>query len=377
MGIKIRELLIPIRRRGIYMKKNAKRISIILMLALIFTSIEFMGVFAVDNAGDDIDANDTEQVSDVELSAQGDAVTPLAKPAKPAVRTISSYRSVVLAWDKVTTDASGAAYPEGVTVKYKVVGQQDVGPALTYHTPKNLDPLGSYTFRVVAYATDSSGRISEESEPAVVTDSPVRTCRYILKIKQGGTLKKHGGSGPKKFKLKRGMTIYADRFQTGKYIFEYKGSTFYISRTRVGKKKLEYTNKFNYSNEEATWYINDKGVSSKTAAMVWVNAYTQRSYYLIRSGGRWVCDDSWDCSTGLASTPTPTGTKGMKSIHKKVKKSNGIKWWSKFNGNAALHGRKKGKKVGKPASNGCVRNPDEKAHRIYKYAAKGSRVHIY
>ena len=97
---------------------------------------------------------------------------------------------------------------------------------------------------------------------------------------------------------------------------------------------------------------------------------------MYRDVSGWVCIDDWECSTGLASTPTPTGINGLKSIHQKIKSKNGIKWWSTFNGNAALHGRKKGKQVGKPASNGCVRNPDEKANLIYKFATKKSTVLI-
>ena len=295
------------------------------------------------------------------------------KPAKPAVSTFSSYKSIALEWTAVNKDTDGYEYDSSVTVGYMVDGT-DVGNKLTYHTAKNLDPLKSYTYKVKAYITVNGEKVY--SDEVAVSDSPVRPMRYKLNIKSGGTLKKHAGNGPKKYKLKKGV-IYADRFQTGKYIFDYNGSTFYISRTRVKKPTCEYTNSFNYSNKEAEYYVNDIGASSGTNVLIFVSTYTQHVYYFTRVSGRWKCQDSWECSTGLASTPTPTGINGVKSINKKIKKKNGIKWWSTFNGNAALHGRKKNKPVGKPASNGCVRNPEEKAYIIYANAAKKSRVLIY
>lgn len=343
MGIKIREKLIPKRRRGIYMKKNAKRISVILMLALIFTSIEFMGVFADSEA-----------------------------PTFSSFDAESGYRAVVLRW-------SADAAPDGATRTYEVymdgkLVKKELPETAVSWTVGSLDPMIAHNFQVKAINTKGSD--VWETKTAVKRKQPVRTGRYILKIKQGGTLKKHAGSGPKKYKLKKG-TLYADRFQTGRYIFDANESTYYVARSRVGKKKFEYTRDFNYTRREAENFVNGKGVGSKTGVLIWVNTYTQHVYYFNRSGSRWVCTGDWECSTGTASTPTPSGINGMKTIKKKIKKSNGIKWWSTFNGNAALHGRKKGKKVGKPASNGCVRNPDECAKLIYKSAGKKSKVFIY
>lgn len=362
------------------MKKHAKRLSILLALTLIFTSFEFVGVFATDNEPTEqmLEQPTETQQAPALLATEGEGdgegggeEVELKAPAAPEVQTFSSYQSVALEWAKVTKDAEGNDYGEDVVVKYKVNGQ-DVGTATSWHSAFNLDPYGSYAFTVEAYIDGKP----ELSASATAWDSPVRPMRYVLKIKRKGTLKSHGG--PKqKLKVTKGMVIYADRFQTGKYIFDYNGSRFQVARTRVGKKYADYTHAFDYSAREAEYYVNDRGLGSSTGVLIWVNTFTQHVYYFNRGGAGWVCADNWDCSTGTASTPTPTGTNGLKSLKKKIKKKNGIRWWSTFNGNAALHGRKKNKQVGSPASNGCVRNPDEKAWVVYAYAGKGTRVVIY
>ena len=43
----------------------------------------------------------------------------------------------------------------------------------------------------------------------------------------------------------------------------------------------------------------------------------------------------------------------------------------------AFHGKRKSWKVGKPASNGCVRNPTDKARWIYKNIPLRTKVIIY
>ena len=306
-----------------------------------------------------------------------------SKPAAPAVNSYSSYKSVRLIWAPVTKDASGVPFDSSVVVKYRVTSsnpstKQDL-TATSFATAKKLDPFKDYTFNVVAYIVKDGKEIV--SDTVTKTDAPVRSIRYRLKIKGGTTLKKHAGKGgPGKYKLKSGQTIDTTRFQTGKFIFEYKGSIFYISRTRVGSAKAVYEKKKNYTDAEAEYYINDRGTKSKTNVLIFVNTYSQHAYFFNKVAGKWKIDSnngSWECATGLASTPTPTGNYGEKFIQKYTRKKNGINYWSHFNGNAALHGTKpNNKKVGRVVSNGCVRNPDKNAKKIYTTAPKKSRVVI-
>ena len=110
---------------------------------------------------------------------------------------------------------------------------------------------------------------------------------------------------------------------------------------------------------------------------VFVNTYSQHAYFFDKVNGKWKLRNGWECATGLASTPTPTGNYGEKFLQKRTKKKNNIKFWNHFNGNAALHGTKpNNKKVGRVVSNGCVRNPDKYAKQIYTQAPLKSRVLI-
>lgn len=416
------------------MKKHAKRLSIILTLALILTSFEFLSVFAVDTytitwvvgdksittpveAGDvPVYPNETPTKPDQgdssytfdgwepkPVAATADATytakfteTTNKKPAKVDLKTYSSYNSVWLEWTEVDNPNTDGKFA-GKAVSYSVLRDGvaldsryiekitiDGKPGYRYHVTglsSAMSPFStnfpSYKFVVKASIKADDGT-TKESSSDVKADSPVRSMRYRITIKRSGTLKSHSGR-KQKYKVKKGQVIYADRFQTGKYIFDYNGSTFYVARTRVGKKAAEYVGAggWNYSPKEAEYYVRDRGLSSGTGVLVWVNTYTQHVYYFNRGAAGWTCADNWECSTGTASTPTPSGTNGMKAIKKKIKKKNGIKWWSTFNGNAALHGRKKNKPVGNVASNGCVRNPDGKAYTIFSYAGKGTRVMIY
>ena len=326
---------------GRSMKKSRTIMSIALAIALVMTSAEFTFVFAIP-----------------------DPSTPETPTAPEAVKNLtaeSGYNSVKLMWDKDENATeyvvTGGASPQTVKTNTCTVG--------------GLDPYTNYTFTVKA-------KNAEGESPAVsVSKSPVRDIQYKIKIKQGGTLKSHAGKKAK-IKVKSGQTLYAYGFAGGRYILRHNGSVFFVKRTRVGKKSSIYSNKKPYTRQEAQNYVNARGLSSKTNSLVWVNTYSQRLYLFNGTKGNWTCVDDWKISTGTASTPTPTSISGIKKINKRKKTRHGIKWWSFFHGTAALHGVKSnwGKKLGNPASNGCIRNPVAKAKVVYNQG-KGTRVVIY
>ena len=312
------------------------------------------------------------------------------KPAAPVVeknkegKAYASYKSVHIVWAPVTKDADGVEYAEGVTVKYRVKAPKS--PSIKFYkvsdtewrTGKTLKPFSTYTFTVEAYVVNAEGE-EVTSSATTIKGSPFKSIRYRLKIKEGSTLKRHAGNGPKSYKLGSGVTIDTDRFQTGKYIFEYKGSIFYISQTRVRSASALYNHRgtWNYTNKEAEYYIKDRGMGSATKNMIFVNTFCQHAYFFEKKDGKWDCTDSWECGTGLASTPTPTGNYGKKYIHARKRSKNNIQYWNLFNGNAALHGTKPNdKRVGLVISNGCVRNPVEKAKKIYTQTKLKTRVLI-
>lgn len=308
------------------------------------------------------------------------------KPAKPEMlknnnkQAFASYKSVRIEWKPVTEDINGYQYDESVAIAYEIKAKSSKVKlykvnATSYRTKKNLSPFTTYTFYVKAKIKDTD----VTSDQVTIKGSPMKSIRYRLKIKQGSTLKRHAGSGPRTYNLKGGVTIDTDRFQTGKYIFEYKGSIFYISQTRVGSAKALYNKRgsWNYMQKEAEYYIKDRGMGSATKKMIFVNTFCQHAYYFEKKDGKWDCTDGWECGTGLASTPTPTGNYGKKYIHDRIRSKNGIPYWNLFNGNAALHATKPNDhRVGMVISNGCVRNPDAKAKKIYTKCKLKTRVLI-
>ena len=335
------------------------------------------------------------------------------KPAKPSVKTYSSYNRVRLGWKKITKDVNGFTYADSVTVKYRVKpvtkaikSQTQDSTKTSYATKKNLDPLKTYEFKVEAYIV-ADGEEVAKSGAVTKSDSPVRPMRYKLTIKQGGTIKAHNTGKAKT--LSSGQVIYADRFQTGRYIFNEGKNVFWVSRTRIGGKSAEYTTKWNYTDKEMQYYVNDRGVKSKTKYLIMVNSYTQHLYIFkgTKSGTKYknweiftnekkrsskkygkektlakgaVMD--WEVGTGTASDPTPTGEKGLKETKPWLKSRHSIPWWTSFNGTASLHGDKyarndEAKDMGKPVSSGCIRNPHERAHWIFDLCKKGTQLVIF
>ena len=313
------------------MKKLKVRIATILMMAMLITSFEFAGAFAEE-------------------------------PATFKTDALSSLNRVWLEW-KPVPDATG--YKLGTTT----IKPTTVGDVLRY--PVSASGGVAQTYTLTAVKGDETIATS-----TVTSKGAVRPIKYKLKNKKAVTLKSHGGK-KQSTRIKKGEWIEAHRYGGGgKYIFDRNGSTFYIKRTRIGKKRADYTKKFNYSRKEAELFVNEKGLTSRTRYLFWVNTYTQHIYMFEGSKGNWKCIRDDECSTGKPASPTPTGLSGQKAVHKKIKSRHGIKYWLAFSDINSIHGKKKAWKLGKPASNGCVRNYPANAKYFYK-AGKGTRVYIY
>ena len=332
------------------MKKIKSRLAIILTVMMIISLFEVVGVFAGSEDG----AKDSSTVT-----AQ--------QTASLELETHNSFESVRFMWNDV-----GAAY-------YKVSengGAEKVVSNLPteygkYQYNVKAAPGSGAKLTVKAY-NDQNGLIEE----ATASNSAVQNGLYRVRIKKGGTLKSHGG--PRKtIRISKGQYIYAYGFGGGKYIFKDGDSIFYCNKSRTNKRSVIFQRGWNYSRRDAECFVNDRGVGSGTNHLVWVNVYCQHMYFFDKVNGRWKCTDDWECSTGKASTPAPTGVSGMKTIHKKIKKRHGIPYWSCYSDINSIHGKKKKWSMGAPKSNGCIRNPNEKAYIVYVYGGKGTRVYIY
>ena len=320
------------------MKTRAgKRLVLLLVFMLAFTSLGTGAVFAEPTA-----------VSDLK--------------AEPG------YEAVLLSWKANGAEKYYVYKKDPGATTYSKAGETTA----TEFRAKGIKPYKNYSFYVTALKDGQ-----ESSKSNVVTGACIREMTYTLKIKKGGKLKSHGG--PKvSYKLKKGQTLIATGFSAGKYMFKNNKSVYYCAKTRTSSRKANYTKKFNYSEKSAEDLANNKKLTSRTNKMLWVSTYTQRVYYFEKQkNGKWECTDQWECATGKASAPTPTGVTGQKAIWKKVRSRHGIPWWSPFSSMNSMHGRKKGWGVGKPASSGCVRNPNDKAKKVYKTCKVGTRVLIF
>lgn len=308
------------------------------------------------------------KVTSGETSAVSEDVTTPARPSVPeAVNAYSGAACVKFKWKPVDNVSGYIVYRDGNQIA-------EVDPSATEYIDKVA--RGESHFYTVAaftsYDLNGSAYTLKSDKSKAYKQSPVRPMYYKLTIK----------SNYKSLKLKKGDVVYADRFDSGKYMLL--GSGTYVKRTYAKKRTADYIKSggWNYSREDAETYVNTKypdpnKKGSPTNHLIWVSTYTQHVYYFARVDGQWKCKDDWECATGTASTPTPTGKSYNKAIWKKMKKYHGLKWWSCFSSMNSFHGKQSKWKVGTPASNGCVRNPNNKAEFIYKTVPKKTQVIIF
>lgn len=82
----------------------------------------------------------------------------------------------------------------------------------------------------------------------------------------------------------------------------------------------------------------------------------------------------WKVSTARQGKVTPTGTwtaKWLSRNHRSSRYNNAPMPWSIFyNGNYAIHGTNQIKRLGQPASAGCIRLHPDNAARLYRLAQR-------
>ena len=341
------------------MKIFRSRLAIILAITMVLTSFSFLGVYAEE---------ESQTIADV-----------------TGLTAYSSSEAVVFLWNKVA-DADGYIV-DGTAIPSKEFDVYKNGQIRYNKTGLGED--GATFIRVQAYKDIDTTETNEDGEETTVkkrivstnvaadSDRAVRTIRYRVRIKKGGTLKAHGGNGPSSIQVYKGEYIDCYGFGGGKYIFNRNGSIFYCNKSRTNKRSCVYNSGATYSPQEAEFFVNMYGLGSSTGKLVWVNTYTQTIYMFSGSACNWTCDFYGKCSTGKAASPTPTGVTGIKKIWKKIAKRHGIKYWSPFSEINSIHSKKSKWRLGYHASNGCVRNYIENAYRVYTEAPIGTTVFVY
>lgn len=284
-----------------------------------------------------------------------------SKLQTPSLSAYAAYKGISLEWSSVPNAVSYEIYRDGSLINRST--------SLSYYDKTNSETaLHSYYIMAVA----KNGKKSAMSN--TVSKSPVRPMYITVVFKKKVKLTSHDGRKVRKT-FKAGQKVTAHGYGSGKYQFYYNGNLFHAKNLRVKNANALYTKSFNYSNKDAEAFIKSTGKTSPTPWLIWVSEYTQHVYIFKRVQGTWKVYDSWEIASGKASTPSPKGF--SKKINKKIKSRHGLGPWSCYSSMNAFHGKRKNWKVGKPASNGCVRNPTDKARWIYKNIPLRTKVIIY
>ena len=315
---------------------------------------------------------------------------------KPA--TLSGYFQIKVQWAPAKADGKNVA-------TYKAtIGKKDLSSYIKYDkTSKKYYFIGKgakigtkYSYRVSAVEkavnSDGDSYTVASSDSVVVSDQCVKPMIITIKLKRNRTFTSLD-KPKKKLRLKKNTKIKSNGYGGGCYYFTWNGRKYRVSRVSTKKAKADYVyekekrgkmikSAWNYTPAEAEFfaegYMAKNGKSGKKYA-IWVSFYTQRMYILENQGGnKWKCINNWNCATGKASTPSPTG---KKAIGKKKRSHHGIGWWSSFSSMKSIansiHGNTGKWILGNPQSHGCIRNMPKNAKWVYKNVSYGSRVINY
>ena len=146
-----------------------------------------------------------------------------------------------------------------------------------------------------------------------------------------------------------------------------------------------FKRRFADNNDYNTKYINSIGISSSTQYLIWVNLNKFKTNIFKGSKESWQLMNSYSCTIGKPSTPTPKGTFyiGNKGLSFGEEKGYKCYYYSQFFGNYLFHsiiynlnGTVRDGRLGKALSNGCIRLAKENAKWIYDNIPKGTTVYI-
>ena len=138
-------------------------------------------------------------------------------------------------------------------------------------------------------------------------------------------------------------------------------------------------------NQKLEKFVNEKGLSSTTQYLMWVDISTQYTYVFKGKKGDWKLYRSMLCATGKDSTPTIKGTFKVGIRGSFFRFDGGIaKNYVQFKGNYLFHSvlfDPSGKRVidstlGKKASHGCVRLSVENSKWVYDNIPAGTTVYV-
>ena len=238
------------------------------------------------------------------LKKDGDNVTVLAEteketaaipaPTQPTLYAYPTYHAVYLTW---TPSTDAAKY-----VLYRTDGAVfDVGAATSFTDTNNAADT-TYSYQVVAYNANNVGSPASN----VASAARVRTCYYRITFKKNVKLTSHDGTKTK-HTFTKGQVVYADGFSQGKYQFDFEGHRYHAKWMRIKSPSGDYATNAYENGVTPTLYVNQAGFASPTGYLIWISIFSQRVYVFQGSAYNWTLIQDWQCGSGKAKTPTPTG----------------------------------------------------------------------
>lgn len=208
----------------------------------------------------------------------------------------------------------------------------------------------------------------------IIMDSPYYT-DYTNNKKRIGSFKK----GEK-------VEIIKDRSYKWYFVKSEEGKKGWVSKNCLSIPDDPETNKIHMSKEEIEKHVNEKGLESDTAYLIWVDIDRQLTHVFLGEKGNWKLHRSILSSTGKNISPTIRGLfkiqeRGEWFYSERLK--SGAKYWVKFEGPYLFHSLPMDRKgnitdttLGKRASAGCIRFSLEDSKWFYKYVKRNSTVFI-
>lgn len=331
-------------------------------------------------------------------------------PAKPVtnLKAHPSYNAIVLTWDG-KTDADRYIVQRSTDKKtyttIKTIENNGAKEILFTDTGANgttgtFDVVRTYYYKVTSVSLTGI----KATKATETSGTRVRPMYENVTFKEGVTLTSHDGKNRSVY-FRSGQTITTQGFGGGKYEFWYNGNFFTVNYVRVKNCTANYqvnnisksksysgvwarqnyasasgvTDNYQgllfYDKISAESFVNRLGRASKTKYLIWVSTYTQHVYLFQGSKGNWKLINDWECATGAAQSPTPTGFD--KQLERYVRYRHGVNWWRPFQTWNSIHGKLSSWEMGGPASNGCVRNFDPNAKLVYDKCPNGTALVVY
>lgn len=154
---------------------------------------------------------------------------------------------------------------------------------------------------------------------------------------------------------------------------------------KVINKFLNIFNRGEYNIDNATNIINLENFKSETDYFIWVDLKNFRVNIFKGSSRKWELINSYICTIGKPTTPTPKGTYeiGIKGLYFGVERGYKCWYYTQFKGNYLFHsiiynldGTVRDGRLGMALSDGCVRLAKVNAKWIYDNIPEETKVYI-